>query len=173
MAYDSARLTSSCIHVTPAYIMAGHVRVWRKLRRAAGRSVTYRYLRWRTAGLGAVTTTNTGINMGDGLGFLPASSSSSSSSSAISTAITSQRIQFLSTSTAFKMPSYIVTLKEDASDADLAAAKKKATDAGATITQEYSLIKGFAVEYPEGTVVALDQDPNVQSVEKDHVVTTQ
>ncbi|KAH0496539.1 hypothetical protein TgHK011_003892 [Trichoderma gracile] len=75
--------------------------------------------------------------------------------------------------TAFKMPSYIVTLKEDASDADLAAAKKKATDAGAKITQEYSLIKGFAVEYPEGTVVALDQDPNVQSVEKDHVVTTQ
>ncbi|KAK1237830.1 hypothetical protein MKX07_003666 [Trichoderma sp. CBMAI-0711] len=71
------------------------------------------------------------------------------------------------------MPSYIVTLKEDASDADLAAAKKKATDAGAKITQEYSLIKGFAVEYPEGTVVALDQDPNVQSVEKDHVVTTQ
>jgi hypothetical protein len=30
-----------------------------------------------------------------------------------------------------------------------------------------------SVEYPEGTVVALDQDPNVQSVEKDHVVTTQ
>lgn len=30
-----------------------------------------------------------------------------------------------------------------------------------------------SVEYPEGTVVALDQDPNVHSVEKDHVVTTQ
>ncbi|ETS01969.1 hypothetical protein M419DRAFT_79498 [Trichoderma reesei RUT C-30] len=58
-------------------------------------------------------------------------------------------------------------------DATIRRAKKKATDAGAKITQEYSLIKGFAVEYPEGTVVALDQDPNVQSVEKDHVVTTQ
>ncbi|EGR47869.1 uncharacterized protein TRIREDRAFT_122168 [Trichoderma reesei QM6a] len=151
--------------------MAGHVRqvllLWRRLlRRAAGRrSVTYRYLPRRTAELGAVTTR---INTGDGLGFLPASSSPP-----FSTAITSQRLHFLSTSTAFKMPSYIVTLKEDASDADLAAAKKKATDAGAKITQEYSLIKGFAVEYPEGTVVALDQDPNVQSVEKDHVVTTQ
>ncbi|RFU78391.1 peptidase inhibitor i9 [Trichoderma arundinaceum] len=71
------------------------------------------------------------------------------------------------------MPSYIVTLKEDASDADLAAAKKKATDAGATITHEYTLIKGFAVEYPEGTVTTLDSDPNVQSVEADHKVTTQ
>ncbi|KAL6858480.1 hypothetical protein J3F83DRAFT_750939 [Trichoderma novae-zelandiae] len=71
------------------------------------------------------------------------------------------------------MPAYIVTLKDDASDSDLAAAKQKATDAGAKITQEYSLIKGFAVEYPEGTVVTLAEDPKVQSVEKDHVVTTQ
>ena len=83
--------------------MAGHVPVWTRLptvvRRAAGRSVTYRY--WRPAGTGAVTT-NTTINMGDGLSFLPASSS-------ISTAIASQRLQFLSTSTTFKMPSYIVS----------------------------------------------------------------
>ncbi|KAL7933802.1 hypothetical protein V8C35DRAFT_303937 [Trichoderma chlorosporum] len=71
------------------------------------------------------------------------------------------------------MPSYIVTLKDDASDADLAAAKQKATDAGAKITQEYSLIKGFAVEYPEGTVVTLDAEPSVQSVELDSVITTQ
>lgn len=87
--------------------MAGHVRqvllLWRRLlRRAAGRrSVTYRYLPRRTAELGAVTTR---INTGDGLGFLPASSSPP-----FSTAITSQRLHFLSTSTAFKMPSYIVS----------------------------------------------------------------
>ncbi|KAH6607862.1 peptidase inhibitor i9 [Trichoderma cornu-damae] len=73
------------------------------------------------------------------------------------------------------MPSYIVTLKDDASDEELAAsrAKEKATAAGAKITQEYTLIKGFAVEYPEGTVTTLAEDPNVQSVELDQVVTTQ
>ncbi|PTB72979.1 hypothetical protein M440DRAFT_1404705 [Trichoderma longibrachiatum ATCC 18648] len=118
--------------------MSGHVCVWRRLRRASGRSVTYRYLHWRTAGAGAATTNDTGsIYTGEGLGFLPASSP-------ISTAITFQRRQFLSTSTTFKMPSYIVTLKDEASDADVAAAKQKAIDAGAKITQEYSLIKGFA-----------------------------
>ncbi|EHK20264.1 uncharacterized protein TRIVIDRAFT_216375 [Trichoderma virens Gv29-8] len=71
------------------------------------------------------------------------------------------------------MPSYIVTLKEDATDAQLAAAKQKAKDAGATITHEYSLIKGFAVSYPEGTVVTLAEDPSVHSVEEDKVMTTQ
>ncbi|EHK48327.1 hypothetical protein TRIATDRAFT_192857, partial [Trichoderma atroviride IMI 206040] len=52
-------------------------------------------------------------------------------------------------------------------------AKKKATDAGGKITQEYSLIKGFAVEYPEGTVSTLDQDPSVKAVEEDSVMRTQ
>ncbi|KAM0511289.1 hypothetical protein ACHAPE_010033 [Trichoderma viride] len=71
------------------------------------------------------------------------------------------------------MPAYIVTLHDDASDAQVAAAKKKATDAGGKITQEYSLIKGFAVEYPEGTVSTLEQDPSVKAVEEDSVMRTQ
>ncbi|KAM0472862.1 hypothetical protein ACHAPX_008539 [Trichoderma viride] len=71
------------------------------------------------------------------------------------------------------MPAYIVTLHDDASDAQVAAAKQKATDAGGKITQEYSLIKGFAVEYPEGTVSTLEQDPSVKAVEEDSVMRTQ
>ncbi|KAL7785980.1 hypothetical protein V8C37DRAFT_393082 [Trichoderma ceciliae] len=102
--------------------------------------------------------------MGDSrLGFPSASNNATT---------TSHRI-LLSTTTTLKMPSYIVTLKENATDNDFAAAKKKAIDAGGNITHEYSLIKGFSVEYPEGTVVTLDSDPNVQSVEADQVVTTQ
>ncbi|KAM0257500.1 hypothetical protein ACHAQJ_004314 [Trichoderma viride] len=71
------------------------------------------------------------------------------------------------------MPAYIVTLKDDASDAQIAAAKKKATDAGGKITHEYGLIKGFAVTYPEGTVSTLEDDPTVQAVEADTEVRTQ
>ncbi|KAL7949841.1 hypothetical protein V8C42DRAFT_184231 [Trichoderma barbatum] len=130
--------------------MLGHVRVWRGLRHVAGRSVTYRY--WQT-----------GTNMrSDGLGFLPAST----------TTATSQHL-LLSTSTILKMPSYIVTLKDDASDEQLAAAKQKARDAGAEITHEYTLIKAFTAKYPEDSVVTLAEDPTVQSVEADQVMRTQ
>ncbi|QYS94002.1 Inhibitor I9 domain-containing protein [Trichoderma simmonsii] len=132
--------------------MLGCVRVCRRLRHVAGRSVTYRY--WQT-----------GINMrSDGLGFLPASTPA--------TTITSQRLQ-LSTSTVFKMPSFIVTLKDDVSDDQLAAAKQKAKDAGGKITHEYTLIKAFTVEYPEGTVHSLAEDPSVQTVEEDKEMRTQ
>ncbi|KAL6795700.1 hypothetical protein J3E68DRAFT_405012 [Trichoderma sp. SZMC 28012] len=132
--------------------MLGCVRVCRRLRHVAGRSVTYRY--WQT-----------GINMrSDGLGFLPASTPA--------TTTTSQHLQ-LSTSTIFKMPSFIVTLKDDVSDDQLAAAKQKAKDAGGKITHEYTLIKAFTVEYPEGTVHSLAEDPSVQTVEEDKEMRTQ
>ncbi|KAL6791389.1 hypothetical protein GGI42DRAFT_182540 [Trichoderma sp. SZMC 28013] len=132
--------------------MLGCVRVCRRLRHVAGRSVTYRY--WQTA-----------INMrSHGLGFLPAST--------LTTTTTSQHLQ-LSTSTIFKMPSFIVTLKDDVSDEQLAAAKQKAKDAGGKITHEYTLIKAFTVEYPEGTVHSLADDPSVQAVEEDKEMRTQ
>ncbi|KKP06546.1 hypothetical protein THAR02_01337 [Trichoderma harzianum] len=71
------------------------------------------------------------------------------------------------------MPSYIVTLKDDVSDDQLAAAKQKAKDTGGRITHEYTLIKAFAVEYPEGTVHSLAEDPSVQTVEEDKEMRTQ
>jgi len=47
------------------------------------------------------------------------------------------------------MPTYIVTLKDDASPEQIEEAKQKAKDQGGKITHEYKLIKAFAVEYPE------------------------
>ncbi|KAK5998208.1 hypothetical protein PT974_00580 [Cladobotryum mycophilum] len=70
------------------------------------------------------------------------------------------------------MPSYIVTLKDSATDEQVAAAKKQATDQGGSITHEYTLIKGFAVEYPEGTVTTLEEIEHVEAVEADQTVTT-
>ncbi|KAI1297985.1 hypothetical protein F5Y03DRAFT_368897 [Xylaria venustula] len=72
------------------------------------------------------------------------------------------------------MPStYIVTLKDDASADDVAAAKKHAQDQGGKITHEYNLIKGFAVEIPDDAVTTLDSHPSVKGVEKDQEVRTQ
>ena len=70
-------------------------------------------------------------------------------------------------------------------------AKQKVTDQGGKITQEYSLIKGFAsvisfrevrflcadssyrFDVEEGTVTTLDAEPYVEAIELDQVVTTQ
>ncbi|KAK4159188.1 peptidase inhibitor I9 [Cladorrhinum sp. PSN259] len=71
------------------------------------------------------------------------------------------------------MPSFIVTLKDNASDEDLAQAKQKIKDQGGDITHEYSLIKGFAYTVPEGTVQTLDSEPYVEAVEQDQEVRTQ
>ncbi|KAK4467216.1 protease propeptide/inhibitor [Cladorrhinum samala] len=71
------------------------------------------------------------------------------------------------------MPSYIVTLKDDATDEQLAEAKEQAREQGGEITHEYSLIKGFAVKFPEGHVQTLESHPSVNSVEPDQEVRTQ
>ncbi|KAL7895375.1 hypothetical protein HDV64DRAFT_100584 [Trichoderma sp. TUCIM 5745] len=124
-------------------------RGWRRLRSVAGwREVTYRY-----------GQPGAHINI---LGF----------PSAPNIAIASSH-HVLSTTNSPKMPAYIVTLHDDATDAQVAAAKQKATDAGGKITQEYSLIKGFAVEFPQGSVSTLEQDPSVKAVEADSVMRTQ
>ncbi|PTB42783.1 hypothetical protein M441DRAFT_55843 [Trichoderma asperellum CBS 433.97] len=124
---------------------------WKRLRSVAGRQeVTYRYRQPGTC------TTNI-------LNFPSASNK---------TTIPSYHVS-LSTTNSPKMPAYIVTLHDDATDEQIAAAKKKATEAGGKITQEYSLIKGFAVSYPEGTVSTLAEDPSVKAVEEDAVMTTQ
>ncbi|KAF4975952.1 hypothetical protein FZEAL_7332 [Fusarium zealandicum] len=71
------------------------------------------------------------------------------------------------------MPAYIVTCKDDASDDQVKAAKKHATDQGGKITQEYSIIKGFAVEFDDDAVQTLESHEHVQAVEKDGTVSTQ
>ncbi|KAK4121727.1 hypothetical protein N657DRAFT_692233 [Parathielavia appendiculata] len=51
-------------------------------------------------------------------------------------------------------------------------AKKLAENQGAKIGHEYTLLKGFQVIYPEGTVMALDEDKNIKHVELNQEVTT-
>ncbi|KAK1477160.1 peptidase inhibitor I9 [Colletotrichum cuscutae] len=66
-----------------------------------------------------------------------------------------------------------VTCKEDASADQVAAAKKHATDQGGKIGHEYSLIKGFSVEFPEDQISTLESHEHVKHVEKDQEVKTQ
>ncbi|KAK6346766.1 hypothetical protein TWF696_006876 [Orbilia brochopaga] len=75
------------------------------------------------------------------------------------------------TTTTFKMPErFIITVKEGA---DVNATKEKARAQGGTIVQEYTIIPGFVVEFPDGFVHSFADDPDVQSCEKDGIVTTQ
>ncbi|KAJ5643292.1 uncharacterized protein N7484_005799 [Penicillium longicatenatum] len=70
------------------------------------------------------------------------------------------------------MPQYNVTLKSGASDAELERAKEIAKEKGGSITHEYSLIKGFIVQYPDGHVDTLESNEHVH-VEQDGEVKTQ
>ncbi|PYH49213.1 uncharacterized protein BP01DRAFT_378777 [Aspergillus saccharolyticus JOP 1030-1] len=70
------------------------------------------------------------------------------------------------------MPLYNVTLKKDSPPEELEKAKQQATEKGGTIKHEYTLIKGFTVEYPEDNVNALDFNEHLH-VEQDGEVRTQ
>ncbi|OJJ96519.1 uncharacterized protein BO66DRAFT_469564 [Aspergillus aculeatinus CBS 121060] len=70
------------------------------------------------------------------------------------------------------MPLYNVTLKKDSPPEELEKAKQQATEKGGTIKHEYSLIKGFTVEYPEDSVLSLEANEHVH-VEQDGEVRTQ
>ncbi|KAM0358478.1 hypothetical protein HYE67_009787 [Fusarium culmorum] len=65
------------------------------------------------------------------------------------------------------MPAYIITCKEDATDEQVQSAKQHAKDQGGEITHEYSLIKGFAVKFPEDSVSTLERHPHIHTVEHD------
>ncbi|KAK3899463.1 hypothetical protein C8A05DRAFT_36924 [Staphylotrichum tortipilum] len=71
------------------------------------------------------------------------------------------------------MPSYIVTCKDTASDAEVEAAKQHARDQGGKIGHEYTLIKGFQVTFPDDAITTLESHEHVQAVELDGEVTTQ
>ncbi|ODQ80631.1 hypothetical protein BABINDRAFT_160884 [Babjeviella inositovora NRRL Y-12698] len=68
---------------------------------------------------------------------------------------------------------YIITLKEDASDADVQALKDQVTSAGGEITNEYSLIKGFSANLPEDHASTLETHEHVNSIEADGEVKIQ
>ncbi|KAM0219348.1 hypothetical protein ACHAQD_006565 [Fusarium lateritium] len=71
------------------------------------------------------------------------------------------------------MPSYIVTCKDDATDDQVQAAKQHAKDQGGKITHEYSLIKGFAVQFDDDAVNTLESHEHVKAVEHDGEMKTQ
>ncbi|KAM0282720.1 hypothetical protein ACHAQH_002918 [Verticillium albo-atrum] len=71
------------------------------------------------------------------------------------------------------MPSYIVTCKKDATDEQVKSAKEHAQSQGGKITHEYNLIKGFAVEFDEGSVQSLEAHEHVEQVEPDGEMKTQ
>ncbi|RDA95164.1 hypothetical protein CP533_1922, partial [Ophiocordyceps camponoti-saundersi (nom. inval.)] len=72
-----------------------------------------------------------------------------------------------------KMPSYIVTLKDDATPEQVSEAKQHVRDQGGKIEHEYTLFKGFSVSFPKDAVTTLEAGPYVKAVEADGVVTTQ
>ncbi|KAL1987815.1 hypothetical protein VTN96DRAFT_2218 [Rasamsonia emersonii] len=70
------------------------------------------------------------------------------------------------------MPLFNVTLKKDASPEELEKAKQQAKEQGGVIKHEYTLIKGFTVEYPEDQVSVLQSNEHLH-VEQDGEVKTQ
>ncbi|KND90365.1 hypothetical protein TOPH_05036 [Tolypocladium ophioglossoides CBS 100239] len=84
----------------------------------------------------------------------------------------SQKRRFSPSATA-NMPSYIVTCNDDATPEQIAAAKKHAVDQGGRIGHEYSLIKGFSVEFDKDSITTLESHEHVKAVERDGVMTTQ
>jgi len=70
------------------------------------------------------------------------------------------------------MPMYNVTLKEGASPEELNKAKEKSKSEGGEIKHEFTLIKGFTVEFPEDKVGVLSTNEHIH-VEQDQEVRTQ
>ncbi|MCJ1444084.1 MAG: hypothetical protein MMC23_004584 [Stictis urceolatum] len=70
------------------------------------------------------------------------------------------------------MPQYNVILKDGADQKKLDDAKSKAQSSGGTIVNEFNLIKGFTVSYPEGHVDTLSSDDSI-TVEADSEMKTQ
>ena len=68
---------------------------------------------------------------------------------------------------------YIVTLKDDTSDQEVESIKSKIKDLGGEITNEFSLIKGFAVKLPQIHADSLHKVNQIATVEEDKEVHTQ
>ncbi|EGV62542.1 hypothetical protein PSN45_000162 [Yamadazyma tenuis] len=68
---------------------------------------------------------------------------------------------------------YIITLKEQASEADVASVKSKVSELGGTIKNEFSLIKGFTASLPVIHFDSIKKHEHVFNVEEDQEVKTQ
>lgn len=71
------------------------------------------------------------------------------------------------------LKSYIITLKESASDVDYSAVKLKISELGGKIVDEFSLIKGFTAKLPAVHSELIKDHEHVFSVEEDKEVHTQ
>lgn len=71
------------------------------------------------------------------------------------------------------LKSYIITLKETASDTDVSQLKNQISKLGGEITTEYSLIKGFVAKLPEINAESIKLDSNIVSIEEDKEVKIQ
>ncbi|KZZ87257.1 Proteinase inhibitor, propeptide [Ascosphaera apis ARSEF 7405] len=67
---------------------------------------------------------------------------------------------------------YNVTLKPDAPKEELEKAKEEAKAKGGVIAHEFTLIKGFVVQFPDDHVDVLESNDHLH-VEKDQEVKTQ
>ncbi|CAF9934192.1 MAG: hypothetical protein ALECFALPRED_005882 [Alectoria fallacina] len=67
---------------------------------------------------------------------------------------------------------YNITLKQGASPEQIDKAKESAKSQGGTIKHEFTLIKGFTVEFPNETVHTLKTDDHIH-VEQDGQARTQ
>ncbi|QKX58200.1 uncharacterized protein TRUGW13939_05321 [Talaromyces rugulosus] len=70
------------------------------------------------------------------------------------------------------MTLYNVTLKDSVPPEKLEKAKEEARNNGGTIKHEYTLIKGFTVEYPDDHISVLETNEHIH-VEQDGKVSTQ
>lgn len=66
--------------------------------------------------------------------------------------------------------SYIVTLKETCSEADVSMVKSKIGELGGSIADEFSLIKGFSCHLPEIHFDSIKSHENVFNIEEDKEV---
>ncbi|RLV96304.1 hypothetical protein JA1_000287 [Spathaspora sp. JA1] len=68
------------------------------------------------------------------------------------------------------LKSYIFTLKDDISELDLDSVKSLVGKLGGEITNEFSLIKGFAAKLPAVDISALHSDDRIANIEEDKEV---
>ncbi|KAJ5278867.1 hypothetical protein N7478_004239 [Penicillium angulare] len=71
------------------------------------------------------------------------------------------------------MPSFIVKCHEGVSDDQIQTLKKQIEEQGGNITQDFSIIKGFGVEFPEDRVSMFANHEHIEFIEADGEVTTQ
>ncbi|KAK6200174.1 uncharacterized protein RJT21DRAFT_121067 [Scheffersomyces amazonensis] len=71
------------------------------------------------------------------------------------------------------LKSYIITLKDSVSDADINALHSKVKELGGQITTQYTLIKGFVAKLPPIHISSFEGHDHVATVEEDQEVKIQ